>query len=496
MNFTGDAVGGPGNYTYSLSYGDGTFSNGSYVQNVTATQWLNFSHLYTLPASYDLNIEVTGTCTSGNSSGTFGAGQGFTILVGGPGGYTPVTLTANVTNGTVPLSTHLQVAINDSPANATILWTITNNYALSLLTFTNQTSLNLTLRQPGLYFPSVSVIYPNSNIVFGIGYLPSAYILVQPLVDIAISQSAPVSNTSATTITFFANATNLTGGPYTGPGNLNWSFPNPGGYSNLTPIVVRTGPTTGSEVTETFTVGFPGLNAWLGTYATAAFVDPSNTTLGLNYTYFTLIFGNSTGGGTGFGLTATASPSVGVAPFATNITLTSSPNPLPPLPPPVNLTAGYELDLCIAPSSLGWNSTCPTFSDTIANWTGGPTVVPVTGLPAGTYLVVANLWQSGPNGSRVFLAAGNTTLSVGVGGSGATPLTAVAAGSPLSGTAPLSTSLGVAAAGGAAPYDLSVCTEGPLSAPTGSAPCHPVSALTGWNGSSASIPLTLTASGY
>jgi PKD repeat protein len=495
VNFSANISGPPGNYTYSLSYGDGVITNGSYIQNLTAARSLVLTHVYTFPAFYNVNFEVDSTCSSGNGSSGFGAGEGISIQVEGPGGYNPVTVTANVTNGTVPLAVRLQAVVNDSPTNASLVWFIYS--AAGAQIFTNVTSLNLTFRSPGLVFPEVVVTYPSSSIEYGVGLLSAGYLAVLPLVDVNVTQSRPIATANSTTITFFANTTSLNGTPYTGPGNTSWSFSTPGFLgNNSTPLVVRSGPVTGNEVTETFTPGLPGANEYLGMFVTAGFVDPAGNTLGLGQSYFTIVFGNAGSGSPGIGLYLNASPSIGNSPFSTNLTFQSTPDPLPASPPPVNATIAYELEVCVAPSSLGWNSSCPTFSDNISNWSGGPTTVPVTGLSAGTYLVVGNLWQAGPNGSRIFLAAANATLNVGSAGATGGPLTATVTGSPATGTAPLATSLGVQAIGGTAPYDLSVCVRGPLASPSGAGTCNAVASLAGWNGTTTTIPLSLNQSGY
>jgi PKD repeat protein len=484
----------PENFSYTLSYGDGGFSNGSVLLATPGTVDVNFTHTYQLPAAYYALVQVTYTCSSGNYTSEGGSGEGISLLVGGPGGYYPVSVTANVTHGSVPLSVQYVATINDTPSNATIIWDFFGG-AFGSRTYLNVSTLNLTWDAPGLIYGFVYVYYPSGALLYGDAVVPQ--VGVAPIVELQVNESAPTMGNDWERLTFFANATNLTGGPYTGPGNLEWNFGNVTGF-NGTPLVVRSGPTNGSEVTENFSA-VAGFTGYLGADALVSFVDPAAVTLGWGTVYYSLNFGASRGGGTGTMLSITASPATGSAPFNTTVRVTSNPYPLPP--PNIylnNSSYQYSLVVCLQSASAGINGSCAAPIATVNYWNGSTVALPVTGLVPGTYYVVARLWlTAGSNASEIGVTANVTTLTVsGPSSIGAGPLSLSVTGTPSNGSVPLAAFLGMQAGGGAAPYDVSACLEGPSSTPNVTGVCNAIAASTGWNGSLMTIPLTLNQTGY
>lgn len=481
-------------WNYNITFGDGTFATGtvlaSYPGDSNGTTYLNLSHVYTVPAEYTPTFSLDYQC--GNTGGGT-SGWGSSFLVGGPGGYFPVTVTANVTSGTVPLPVQYTAVINDTPANASIVWILDNvSPIFGKLVYTNVTVLNVTWDGPGTPTGIVEVFYPNSSLLYGQASIP--VVTVAPLVSVTVSQSPATGEggPGPINITFFANVTNLNGTPYSGPGMFVWNFTSsiwtmP---SNFT-LVSVTGPTTGQEVAETFQ-NLRGVYFPMVVPVAASFVDPAAVTLGWNSTNAVLYWGSTP---PAYSLQLEAIPSNGTAPFSTNLTAMAYPSGAS------NVSAPYSLTICVAPESGPGMiaSGCPVFEDNVTNWSGGPLTIPLTGLSVGDYLVTGVLSVTTPpnNGTSGVVATANTTIFVRFGStSSPSPLVVTATGSPTNGTAPLSASLGVVAAGGTAPYLLSVCEEGPSVNSTVTGACTVVASAAGWNGTTYSVPLTLNQTGY
>lgn len=490
VNFSLELFGGSFNWSYNISFGDGYSTAGrlvaSFPGNSSGSVYANVSHTYVLPAIYDPLAYANFTC---GSSGGAMALAGIPLSIAGPAGYSPVSASVNATSGPVPLAVQYTANVTDAPANATIVWFL--SWGLGYIVRTNTTELNLTLDTPGQYVGEVQVLYPGSTLVYGEALLP--VVTVSPVVNVDVTESnvtgefgpGPIS------ITFSANVTNLNGTPYQGAGNVTWNFSSFWSQGNFSLFTVS-GPTVGPLVTETFTPAPTAHNLVLGFPATASFVAPAGPTLGWNSTLVLLDWSNQSGG-TGVNLTFSANPTNGTAPFNTTLTVAAYPTL------PSNASGLYTLYLCVGPranGSGGNQSSCSAFQQNVTNWSGAPLQIPVTGLGAGVYFASAAVGLPTPPNSTVIVAVAGLWLSVVPSGSGGPPsLVVTATGSPPNGTAPLAASLGVEAAGGTGPYNLSVCVEGPFARPNGTGPCPPTASLTAWNGSVTTVPLALNASG-
>ena len=126
----------------------------------------------------------------------------------------PIAVTANVTNGTVPMDVNFTAAIAGAPANATAAWTLSipdgpllqQSSTASNLT---QSWLDVALNAPGWVHGDIQVLYPVTSLVYAEVGLP--WITVAPLAIVSVSHT-PLVGYAPWNVTFWANATNVTGG--------------------------------------------------------------------------------------------------------------------------------------------------------------------------------------------------------------------------------------------------------------------------------------------
>ena len=491
LNVTLSGGGRAGNYTYGVVWGDGNSTNGTAWKPTLADYSFFLGHTYTIAAIYYVTVSTTFSCGpySFSSGGTVG------LQTYGPAGPNPVTVTSNVTNGTVPLAVAFDAVIKGAPMNSTAAWTLellnglpnatTQTYRSASLNQTvNQTygtigfvQLNLTLLAPGLEFGSVAIVDPAGGLVYSAAILPT--INVSAPVSVAIAHT-PVTTGSPWNVTFWANATNATGAPYTGSGSLSWTFspfPSNGALSS-------TGPINGSPVWRAFVANATG--RWNVT-ATASLTLSGGAVIG-QATAFLLLDNGSVSFAPPL-LSLTVTPSNGSAPLAFNVSAQLLP------PPGVNASwigagAPYLLNLtAMDPNgSVAWQSSTP-------GWSGNLTTVPGRLNSTGTYRVVGWVYQY-LGGTWVLNTTGNASsplrvvanLSVG------TPSVGLAI-APSTGGTPLNVTVSVTATGGLAPYIVSVCLAGPSSTSPASGTCSGVFTASGWDGHSQALSGVLNASG-
>ncbi|HXQ48999.1 MAG TPA: PKD domain-containing protein [Thermoplasmata archaeon] len=480
INFT---ISGPSSsYNWQFNWGDGsTASSGIAVDNGSAPATVTLAHDYVLPALYVVDMMANYTC--GNGGGAGGASSGEWLEAYGPAGPTPITVSSNVTSGPSPLAVNYTATIVGAPANATANWTVYSalwnggTYSSNQTAVTStQNSFNAILTLPGTYNGEVVVFYPGGLLEYGVAWLPA--VNVTPLALLNVSHSTVVG-ASPWNVTFWANATNLTGGgAYTGNATVVWNFGSTAGLNGSSnPWFWQTGPTNGSPIWRLFYLNVTG-----GTFVTglAFLVAPDGAVLADGSTFVGLQSPGS-GGGPGTVILLNSNVTSGPAPLDFNLTATAHPVPGTNLSPTMQLVFSAVLG---AHGSV-WN-------DTISNWSGTPTTVAGTLTVPGSYYVVATAFANGPY-NWSFIASANLTIVV-------SPSTTTApsiafSASPASGSAPLNVTLSLVAVGGIAPYNLSVCREGPFAYANGSGTCTSIGSTSGWNGSALALQTTLATAG-
>jgi hypothetical protein len=192
---------------------------------------------------------------------------------------------------------------------------------------------------------------------------------------------------------------------------------------------------------------------------------------------------SSTSGGPPPGISLVVTPTNGTAPLFFNATVQTS--PLQSLP----------TDSVLVLAAVN-SSSVAVWTHQSMNWSGSPINASGVLSAAGTYQFTATLSAVTPSG-WVPLANASVSMVVLSGQGGFGPWLAFSV-SPSAGPAPLNVTARLSAGGGTAPYDLSVCHEGPAgSAASGSGDpvCTAIAGLAPWDGAPESFPVGISASG-
>lgn len=481
---------GSGVYNSTFWWGDGNSTTTSDPAMPSQVSLVPLTHNYSIPATYQPSLNVAFTCPSGG-----GGGASFYIpplVVVGPGGPFPITVTSNVTSGPVPQEVEYTASIAAAPANATARWQVA--LPNGTVVFDNQTAVDLSsstvtvnVTSPGSVGGWLSVYYPN-------GYLYDSvfigWVSVTPLATLGIAHTPAGPTSGPWNVTFWANATSPGGGAYTGPGTVEWTFSS-ASFSNSSALI-ESGPTAGSPVWQLFSVGNGGTSAppWVVSVV-ANLLAPNGTVVATTSTGMAVGINGSGPPPPPQPLALSVFPSNGSAPLFFNAT--------------VNSTTGYAPNMTLAFVAQGYTGSQPGANNTsqawwynVTNWNGANTTVPGALWTPGNYvlMVTAERTVTGPNGSFTFPLAQAFARVVVFGsvlGTGA-PFLSVNA-TPSAGPAALNVSLGLLASGGSAPYNLTVCAEGPFTRPNGTGSCAGVGGLGSWTGSPLTMPLSFGAVG-
>jgi hypothetical protein len=460
-------------YNYSVLWGDGGTLNGSLVVGANYSAVTTLVHYYSLPAIYYFEGTVSYSC--GGQGGVWTSS--FPLTVYGSAGPTPVDVIANVTNAPVPIDVNYTATIAGAPSNATATWTLVTPLG-ETLEF-NQTATSLTtstllqnLTIAGTYTGYLGIFYPGGVLEYASVPIPN--VEATPLAVLQLASTSPLGN-SPWNLTFWGNVTSLSGGNYSGAGSVEWFFPNlyPNYNSSLGSSFFWThGPTVGASVWREFVLNStPGLAYQ---EVRAAFVLPNGVAVADNV--INLEFWN--GAVPGPALLLSVTPSWGAAPLFFNATAQINTTS--------NGTANYSLVLgAYLGGTLVWQNTTP-------GWTGSTITVPGVLNASGTYALVADaeVFVSGVWQLRL---TANTTVVV-IPGPTRPPALSFSV-TPANGSAPLNLTLGFVAVGGTAPYNLSVCREGPFALPNGTGACTSIGTDVLWNGSSVNLAATLSVVG-
>jgi len=456
-----------GTWTCSMDWGDGSAPvNFTVAVSPTGTGSTTLNHSFNLVAVYSLYLQANAS----TPLGSYWTSQTLPLELFGPAGPNPIHVTTNVTNGTVPVDVNYTATIAGAPANATASWEVylpdgsTLRFSESALNLT-QSTFDARLTVPGYATGLLRVYYPGSSLVYDAVLLP--WVTVGPTVSINVTHTS-TAGPSPWNVTFWANATNLSGGAYVGNATPVWTFnDNFSNYGN--PWFWGVGPTVGSPIWRDYFLNGSG---GVGFGALVSFVTPDNITLGSNWTE--LQFASVTGGG-GSSLLLSASPNNGTAPLFFNLSASLS---------SYNSSAAFDLELGADLGGVGlvWNTS-------VDIWTGAPVLIPGNFTTPGTYFVWANVFD---RASGAWVAGANLTIVVWASASPVSVSFSAAAPDP---AAPGNFTLSLVAGGGAAPYNLSLCTEGPFALPNGTGPCTPAGAVAGWNGTSLAMEVDVNATG-
>ncbi|MCI4318364.1 MAG: PKD domain-containing protein, partial [Thermoplasmata archaeon] len=474
-------------YSWNFGWGDGTnTSTGLYNKTTFGLSIVNVSHYYAIPAIYWVVISANFSCPWGGA----GWGTGGQLNAFGPGGPQPINASTNVSRGLVPLEVAYTASVAAAPANATAEISIWGPAIFGMLQIASPVpssgnlSFDAQLTAPGYYQAFLQVYYPGSPPVYGPSnsslyaeaYLP--IVNVTPAAVLNVSHTSPVG-LSPWNLTWWANVTNLSGGPYAGNGTIEWGFADaaPGWNGSANPWQWATGPAVGSPVNRTYYLNQSG--AW-PVEATANLVDAAGITEAI--TSAGLFLGNNTGPPwNGSTLLLNSSVNNGSTPLHFNLTAQL-------LPAAGTNITNTQLDIAAfnASGAIAWNST--TY-----NWTGSPITIPGTLTVPGQYYVLAAVFSIVPITNGTWIANANVTLTVLPAVAGPPSLSFSA--SPSTGGAPLNVTIDLVASGGSAPYSLSVCQEGPFSSPNGTGACASIGSAMGWNGSAVSMSTSFSGTG-
>jgi hypothetical protein len=380
-------LGFPTLYTYDVDWGDMTnHSRGTVNKTTNGALTLPFTHVYLLPALVQANAYVSYSCQDGRSGGQ---GTGWLLDVYGPAGPDPIDVTANVTNGTVPMDVNFTAVIAGAPANSTAKWVffvpdgplLQQSSTSSNLT---QSWLDLVLNAPGYAGGYIQVFYPVTSLLYAEVGLPG--INVAPLAVVNVAHT-PLVGYAPWNVTFWANATNVTGGRVPGNTSVQWSFQDPQGSG-----LFAEGPTNGSTVWREYWLNYSGSASEAS--ATANLVRSDGVILGYQAVYFPVADPVAS-------LAFRATPSSGPTPlsFALTALLLSGP------PVPNGSTPFYLTVEAFGPGSS------PAWSATDENWNGSTTSIPGNLSAVGTYLVLADAYWREPTGPQL-LATANVSIVV------------------------------------------------------------------------------------
>ena len=181
-------------------------------------------------------------------------------------------------------------------------------------------------------------------------------------------------------------------------------------------------------------------------------------------------------------LSLSATPSGGAAPLFFNVTATAT---------VTNLSGPLALRLVAVLNASGTYQEVWWENDSSLSL-GGSSFPGRLNAPGSYYL--SGLLFANISGTLTDVAAANATINVSTTPTAPPPVLSFSA-SPMNGISPLNLSLVLVVTGGASPFNLTVCTEGPFSSPNGTGPCAAVAADSGWNGSTLSQVITLNRSG-
>jgi PKD domain len=471
-------------YGWYVEWGDGTNDSlGSVNANsTTGAATAVLTHFFALPAIYELTISVNYTCPGGSGGGT-GAQSG-PLFVYGSAGPDPILVTSNVTASPVPAVLNYTVQVGGAPAGASAQIaiqqpTIVTNPPSQLLNTgpgpNNSTSFDLALTTPGLASGIVQILYPGGSMIYAAAELPK--VNVTPLDNLSVSSSSQVGS-SPWNITWWANATNLSGAPYAGNGTIEWQFSSYpiSGNGTRNPYFWAFGPDVGSPVWRLYFENVTGV-AWPVT-ATANLVLPDGVTAATETGAITLE--NPYSAPTTLLLSSNVSN--GTAPLAVELSAQLV---------PANDT-NFSSNLLLQFVAFGINNVT-VWNDSVSNWSGNSASVDAVFTVPGEYEVVAQAYAPGPGTDWTFLAQATVWL-VALPSTASAPTITFSA-SPALGSAPLNVTMSFLAVGGTAPYSLSVCREGPFASTNGTGPCTSLGATSAWNGSAWILQATLTAVG-
>jgi hypothetical protein len=466
-----------GTYDVSMQWGDGanntsvTSSGPCGVANVT------YTHEYTLAAFYLVQLGFSFSSARENVS----EGEGFSIHIFGPAGPNADSATANVTAGPVPLTVRFAAYAPQAPGNVSaqfIVYPPTGGQIGTIVPLQVNASAswytNLTI--PGLWPGYVTFTYPD-GLVYDWAPLPT--VNVTPLADLAI---ASVSNGGLPRLaTYWANATNLTGGPYASNDTVEWLWSPSNAITNGTPYIGSAGGITGSPVVHEW---------WLNTTASVSWPIWASLVRSDGVTVATAsaplyLSNNSGSSGGGPSLALAVTPSNGTAPlnFSVQASLSTGTSPNGTHPYVLDLTAVNESN-----GSLAWNAT-------VASWNGAPVSVSGILVTAGAYRLNGIVSFTGNASNATPYASANTTIVVFPVSTVGAPTVALTGNSSNASVVPMVETVFVTGSGGVSPYALDVCLIGPTTAPGTNGTCSTVATYTSWNGSALSVAIPINASG-
>ena len=384
-SFNVTILGPASNYTYDLSWGDGSPDlTGTWNTTTNPSAAMPLQHRYVLPGWYFPVFQATYVCDGGGGS----VGDGASIEAYGPAGAWPVTVSATPMNQTVPAQVNFTAVVAGAPANATLSWYVSLPNGSSIKE--SQTSANLTnsslsinVTTPGDLWGTVYVYYGYpSSLPYAFARLPD--VTITPLVAVAVTHTFP-TGPPPWNISYWANVTNLSGGPAPSNATPHWTFEGMGG------VAYSIGPTVGVRVWREYWANFTGTAQELAT-ATVSRADG----VVMGWQSKTVDF---TMPPTSLALRAT--PSSGVAPFSFDVS-TQLLNP----DSAINVTQPYSLRIVVTDSNGS-----PVWNRSVSDWDGSPLVVPGVLPNSGTYVVTANasITFSGSSGP---LAGARTTIVV------------------------------------------------------------------------------------
>ncbi len=392
----GIQVSGPvGPYNYSLSeVAIGTTLTGTVTLLSNGTGVAYVTEDFAVPANYTLNLTVVSSCAPYQT-----ADWGGTVPVYGPAGPDPLHISGGRSSRYVTGNASYNATVLGRPAGTTIAWALSYPGQTSYGWITNQTTVNVTPLAPGSVSGQVFVWYPN-GLMYASADLP--VFSFGPDVNVTWA-STPVANGSPTHATFWANVTPVTGAPSVPGAGIVWSTP------YLPQGVTVTGSLLGSPTTLTF---FYNTSSPEITWVELSAVDqaaapsqgngsPSEFDLGSQLGSFSIT--NTTGGPPSpqlelWVINSSEVVSHGNLSFQLGAQVQSG---------PANTT--YTLDV-FALLASGGSGNWTGWNITVANWTGGPTLlsgsVPVANYTLygnaffGANVVRANVSLTPPSGSN------------------------------------------------------------------------------------------------
>ena len=474
-------------YNASVAWGDGSLGVASFVKSIAGDQNFTLNHTFSLPAVYSVVVWVNYTCSAGPG---YNATNGWTarngqLTVYGSGGPTPIAITVNITSAPVPASVFYNASVAGAPTGAWAVWRLYSPFPRLLqsgpLLPWNGSTFAAQLNQSGTWYGTLLIYYPNHILLFAQASTP--VVNVTPLAWVAISYS-PFLGLPPWNVTFSQIPTNLSGGgPYGGSYTPTWTFfdSSPGD-----PDLWAYGPAVGNSVWRVYDLNV----SWaVMVGASVSLVRPDGVPIAQNTTWFYLPNVNPPNP---VSASLTVTPNNGTAPLLFNLTVSAT---------GLNLSKGPVFFVGSIDTWAGANvwrfnsSTNVTWGYFARNWTGAPFSFPYYLRVAGDYRVDVGIVQDVSN-AWTYLANVNTSIFVRPGSPGSTPVLSFAA-APSNGPAPLNVTAIFLASGGSAPYNLSVCAEGPYALPNMSVPCPgPATASwSGWNGSAVTLLLSWNASG-